>query len=486
MLEYIFRTVIKMNFAASAAAAAVLVLKFVMQKLGCPRRVTYFLWAVIAFRLICPVFPASQLSMFNLFSNNVKTEVVHETGIAHETAEVYTPTDVSNSTHSAPQVFPVIWLCGFCAVLAAGACSALRLKKRLRFAVKYRDNIFTDDNIPTSFVFGILNPKIYIPSATEEENLSHIITHEQTHISRLDHITKPAAFILLAVHWFNPLNILLFKLFSDDTELCCDEAVLEKIGSARKKEYAGLLLRSASAPARNIVYLCTAGFSGSITKHRIKNAVKYKSRCALCKYFSALICLAFAVSLCTNAAPQTAAVLSEPPAPVQTPMSTAPPIENEVAEITPTPLPSSTATPTPLPAAVPETEMTLSPSPSASPVNLPAEATYTAPAIAPIAAECKSIIGKYSYKSNCESYEKNIRCDAEGNISVFLESNMKNLVRISFYDSASGEELYTFITAADNKTVHVFPDFNPLKTYDVKIKGETGSDWKIEGTYKIN
>lgn len=35
----------------------------------------------------------------------------------------------------------------------------------------------------------------------------HVIAHEQAHLRRGDHLWKPLGFLLLTIHWFNPLNV---------------------------------------------------------------------------------------------------------------------------------------------------------------------------------------------------------------------------------------------------------------------------------------
>ncbi|MFD2877560.1 M56 family metallopeptidase [Paenibacillus rhizoplanae] len=69
---------------------------------------------------------------------------------------------------------------------------------------------FETDQIMTPFVFGFLKPRIYIPAGMSEQELSHILLHEQTHIDRRDYLVKPLMFLLVILHWFNPLMWLSF------------------------------------------------------------------------------------------------------------------------------------------------------------------------------------------------------------------------------------------------------------------------------------
>ena len=64
----------------------------------------------------------------------------------------------------------------------------------------------------TPFVMGIFHPAIYIPIGLEESERSYIICHEQVHIKRFDYLIKPLAYLILCIHWFNPLVWVSFLL----------------------------------------------------------------------------------------------------------------------------------------------------------------------------------------------------------------------------------------------------------------------------------
>lgn len=59
---------------------------------------------------------------------------------------------------------------------------------------------------------GLFKPKIYLPSSVEEQEQSYILMHEQHHIRRFDYIIKALAFVVLCIHWFNPLVWIAFIL----------------------------------------------------------------------------------------------------------------------------------------------------------------------------------------------------------------------------------------------------------------------------------
>ena len=68
-------------------------------------------------------------------------------------------------------------------------------------------------------MLGIINPRIYLPFSMNEQDLEHVVAHEQAHIRRKDHWWKPLGFLLLTIYWFNPLMWLAYVLLCRDIEL---------------------------------------------------------------------------------------------------------------------------------------------------------------------------------------------------------------------------------------------------------------------------
>ncbi len=316
MLDHVFDTVLKMNLTALCTAGLLLPIKYVLQKIGCPRKVMFFLWAVIAFRLICPTSITSEFSLFNiakLYDRPAATAVsaVH-TISENEGVSYFQPTQKADFAAQEKEKIPedgmkavigkylaVLWLIGVSVMLMLGMLSYIALKRRLRYAVRYTDNIYICDGIPSSFVLGIFRPTIYIPSHTKKEDMEYIITHEKIHIRRLDHVTKIAGYILLSIHWINPLNWLMFRLLADDMEYACDESVINKIGFQNKKEYLDVLLDSAVKQKRMFYYnVC---FAANSTKRRVKNMIKLKKRSRISGVIAVMLCTVLLAAFGTNA-----------------------------------------------------------------------------------------------------------------------------------------------------------------------------------------
>ena len=102
-------------------------------------------------------------------------------------------------------IYEQIWLLGVVVLLFYTAVSYWRLRRKVSEAVILRDNIYQSENVASPFVLGIIKPKIYLPYNMDGQDLSHVVAHEQAHICRRDHWWKPLGFLLLTIHWFNPL-----------------------------------------------------------------------------------------------------------------------------------------------------------------------------------------------------------------------------------------------------------------------------------------
>ncbi len=285
-------TIIKMSITASLLALFLLPGKLLLQKAGIPKRITLFLWLIIAFRLICPITIESNLSVLNFSPQNNLT--------IEQSIDAITTTSIAATTNQHSSILPVIYNAGTAIFLGYAFVCCIILKRKLRFAVRLQENVYISDSIPNSFVFGLLKPKIYINDGYSKETLSCVILHEQTHINRLDHITKLLAFLILAVHWFNPIVWLMFFLFSQDIELACDEAAVRNANTERKVYLDALLAAAIHQPCSLLFKVC---FASSSAKKRITNILKLKKHSKTLSYIGAFICLAASVTFCTNSMP---------------------------------------------------------------------------------------------------------------------------------------------------------------------------------------
>ena len=477
MPDNIFFTVLKMNIASGLTAAAVLFLRAALKRLGCPKRIVFLLWAAVALRLIFPVFPENGLSVFNL-AKTVGAEKAAEENAAEEfRSAIYKGgkimPDIGGKATCAKYDFSAaaayIWIFGAGIILFLRAAAYLKLKKRLRFAVKTQNGIYETEYAETPFVFGIFKPKIYIPAGKNKEYAEITAAHERAHIGRGDFLTKPLACILLSVHWFNPLNIILFRIFSDDMEQCCDEEAIKLLGEGRRKEYAAALLESSSDSAERFSCVSLA-FSKNKVLKRINNILRRRKEPLPSAVFGVFICIFALFALCTDKtadAKRAAEIFSFPEKAAAAPVYKT----EEIAETTAEKVLNEQA---------PEKEETEKQ--TAEVLNETAE---------PLVLETETkkpdpVIGEYTYKNGCESVSKGISCDGGGNITLTFSLNTETTAHVEICESETAEETFSGTLPLRDGESAVFSDLNPEKRYDIYIRGTTGSEWKIEGFYRIN
>jgi beta-lactamase regulating signal transducer with metallopeptidase domain len=312
-MSELFLTVLNMSLTASYVILFVMLVRLLLNK--APKFIAYALWSVVAFRLIIPF---SFESMFSLMPRNTNAVVILPDIIFQQSPQIYSGIEVVDSFVSqllpAPaigasanplqiyvEIGAYIWALGTIALLVYSLVAVLLLKGQLKGAQLIEKNIFQANNLKTPFVLGFINPKIYLPVGLSKEEQNYIVIHEQTHIHRKDHIIKILAFLIVSIHWFNPLVWIAFMLMSTDMELSCDERVLKVMNEDIKKPYANSLLSLAAG--RHILNGSPLAFGEGNVRGRIKNVLNYKRPGFWIIFFSIIIVAAIEIGLAANPQP---------------------------------------------------------------------------------------------------------------------------------------------------------------------------------------
>lgn len=312
MLQTMFLTVVNMSITASAAILLVLGARLLLQR--APKVFSYALWAVVLFRLLCPVSPSSVISLYNVLETPAA-----EAGPVGHMAYLPLPSDGENTPvlpvapaeqgEDAPapaadrplsplSAAGLLWLLGAATLALLNTVRWVKLRRRLLCALPFRENIYLADHIPVPFVMGLVRPRIYLPSALAGEEQTYIIRHEQHHIRRGDPIFRLLAFAALCVHWFNPLVWLAFALAGRDMEMSCDEAVLRQSGGQIRADYSLSLLRYSVGKNRFIG--APLAFGVGDTRERIENVMKYKKPTLFTVALAAVLCVSLTACLSFN------------------------------------------------------------------------------------------------------------------------------------------------------------------------------------------
>lgn len=288
MLEGIFKNILDMSFEASFLIIAVLIVRIVLRKSS--KIFRKVLWGLVALRLSVPFSFKSPLSL-----------VPHETEYMADTTMVSYNVEsaVTTSAFDWKVVLPYVWVAVSVLFLAYAVLSFVRVKKKVSDAVLFKGNVFQSEKVESPFVFGIINPKIYISYNLKGERLDFVLKHEKTHIKYFDHITKIIGFMILCVHWFNPLVWVSFVLFCKDVELACDELVVKNMTASKRKSYARTLCDMGINDKKEIS-ACPVAFGEVSVKERVKTALSYKKIGKTAIILSVLLCVSVAVCFMTS------------------------------------------------------------------------------------------------------------------------------------------------------------------------------------------
>jgi len=281
-----FLTIVNMSISASWIVLTVLLLRLLLKR--APKWVMVLLWGIVAVRLICPFTIESVMSLIpsaETISPEIMMDATPEinsgipilnNAINPVISESLAPDPVAsaNPLQMLIPILSIVWIVGIVGMLVYTVISYSIVKKKIDTAVLLRDNIFQSENVVSPFVLGIVKPKIYLPFKTNDLDMSHVIAHEQAHIRRKDHLWKPFGFLLLALHWFNPLMWLGYVLLCRDIELACDEKVIKDLNTEQKADYSQALLTC--SVNRRMIAVCPLAFGEVGVKNRVKSVLNYK------------------------------------------------------------------------------------------------------------------------------------------------------------------------------------------------------------------
>lgn len=307
-----FIKIINMSISASWLLLVVIVIRFFFRRV--PKWLCVLLWGFVAVRLICPFSFESILSLIpsaetvspqimmdrtpqvttGIYSlNAVLNPIISESFAPHPTAS-------ANPLQILIPVASIVWIAGMLLMLVYTAVSAWILQRKVATAVLWRDNIFQSEKIESPFVFGVIRPKIYLPFQMDEQGIAHVVAHEQAHIARKDHLWKIVGFLILTIHWFNPMVWIGYALLCRDIELACDERVIRNMDNENRADYAQVLVTC--SVARGGMGICPLAFGEVGIKARVKSVADYKKPTRWGILFAIIICIVVAVCFLTNPA----------------------------------------------------------------------------------------------------------------------------------------------------------------------------------------
>lgn len=305
-----FLKIINMSISASWLIFAVLILRLVLKK--APKWVNVLLWGIVAIRLICPFSFESALSLIPSAETFPKKII---SGPSFDVQSGITPVDnrindylgdryfegvtvPANNGNTIMTILTIVWTIGILLLVAYTVISYWRLHREIDTAVRYKDNIFQSENVSSPFVLGLIKPRIYLPFKLDGQDMEHVVAHEQAHIRRKDHWWKPLGFLLLTIHWFNPLMWLAYVLLCRDIELACDEKVIKGLSNEQRADYTQALV--ACSVNHRMIAACTLTFGEVGVKERVKSVMNYKKPAFWVIIIAVIVCVGVAVCFLTN------------------------------------------------------------------------------------------------------------------------------------------------------------------------------------------
>ena len=319
-MEGLCCTLLSMSLAAALTALGVMVARLFLYKL--PRALICGLWLVVLFRMACPVSVSLPVGLVpqGVADGSIAQFVLSSSRPLPSGAQVAPPTGGTpegTQTAPAPESSPSetavaetphwsaiafgVWAAGAAVAALWGVVTYCRLRKRIDDAVLLSEHIYETDQIDSPFVLGFFRPRIYLPVGLTEQERRYVLLHEQAHIRRWDHRFKPLAYVLLCLHWFDPILWIAYRLLCLDIEMATDQAVLRRLDHEEHTsptEYAAALLHLSRDP--RVPSAVPLAFGEEDAKERIVSLLRYRRPVMGVLVAAALVCLVLGVSFAGN------------------------------------------------------------------------------------------------------------------------------------------------------------------------------------------
>ncbi len=272
------------------------------------------MWILIGLRLIIPFVPESEISLFNLFSEDPKIVqaepfqadpdrmlsayvvpgspfTVLEPALT-ESADIMKQSNDTIAYIVVPSFW--IWFLGAMFFIVQPVIANWRMNRRFRMIAPTIDErlnrllveiqktmnckrwvpIIITDQIPFPALMGLNFPRILLPTDIAEtysdDELRMIFTHELAHLKRRDIALNWVLAMIRVVHWINPLFWLVSSKIKKFGELTCDADVLKTLGAEKFRNYGDTLIKVAQRnPAcKRTGLIAPVGLTGILSQKR--------------------------------------------------------------------------------------------------------------------------------------------------------------------------------------------------------------------------
>lgn len=300
--------IIEMSISGGIAILAVLLLRLIFRRF--PKKLLILFWLIVAFRLVCPFnlnLPTSARNIKQLFVKNdtsvVEVDSSEEKNATSSKMNVLTPPDIDQKkedhslkrvinsdvtvkvagkatpTVAVKAVLASIWLSVAIGLFIFFLVRYFNFYSKARWNSRAYDGSYYLTEIESPFVIGFLSPKIFVPIVMNEDEREYILNHEWTHIKNKDGLTKLICYIILCIHWFNPLVWVAYFMLCADMEMRVDEETTSAFDTELLKEYCMSIVLHATSAYKSTSFMQNTAFSGFSfggmeAKLRVSNLLK--------------------------------------------------------------------------------------------------------------------------------------------------------------------------------------------------------------------
>jgi len=295
-----FLSILNISIAGVVTACVLLLIKKILgERLSASWH--YYIWLILVIKLIVPVFPQSQISIFNIVKLPFQQqyEMGSDIGVQDKNVSVYADkprndimgtsqntgqsqhinlsddgiTDSDTPAQDIPlqedvkmpgdiiEVLSIIWIAGIFLVLLYTTCLNIHIRRSVAkrgkcdnnelldvllkckdsLGIKKRIAVHVCDRFGSPCIYGLIRPKLLVSnkviSNLSQTDKKYVLMHELMHLKRKDMIINTILILLKAVYWFNPVLWYCFADMRRECEISCDEMVLRRLDRSERIRY---------------------------------------------------------------------------------------------------------------------------------------------------------------------------------------------------------------------------------------------------------
>lgn len=242
-----FYVVFAMDLAAVALFPMVLVLRFILRDMQ--RKYMVWIWRLYFLRIVCPIAISSVFSAVPMW-NRMYHQILASLGLTLEgdyglLTGWHTVYETEITTTVPYRVFAMVWILGGL-VLCGLACFRQRvIHREIRRGEVLLEGRIRQSAVQTPVLLGLFRSRYYLPRQMEVSQLRYLLPHFEAHRSRKSPWWRLLGFLILLLHWYNPLVWAAYALANRDEEMACDDLAVRQLGEREALSYAQNLLNFA-------------------------------------------------------------------------------------------------------------------------------------------------------------------------------------------------------------------------------------------------